>query len=250
MKTLAVRNLTIMRDGARLLDDVSVAAAGGEFIGIVGPNGAGKSTLLRALAGVDDGKPVFVNGGPLTALGFRERARTIAYLPQTREIFWAITAEAVVSLGRFAFGAGRQLGPADRRAVDAALTAVDSGSFRSRVASTLSGGEQARIHLARMLAAETPILIADEPTAALDLKHALSILKVMRAKADSGALVIAAIHDLALARNFCTRMIVLKDGRVTADGPPSEALTPERLMAVFGVTPSDIELTALKSRDL
>lgn len=248
MTSIAVRNLTVIREGARLVNDVSIDATGGEFIGIVGPNGAGKSTLLRALVGMDGGKSVLVDGVPFTELGLRDRARKIAYLPQAREVFWAITAEAVVSLGRFAFGAGRRLGPADRAAVAAALAATDSGSFRARVASTLSGGEQARIHLARALAAETPILIADEPTAALDLKHALSILKVMRSKADAGALVIAAIHDLALARSFCTRMIVLNEGRVMADGSPAEILTPDLLEAVFGVTPSDIKLTALISR--
>lgn len=248
MTAIAVQKLTIIREDARLLHDVSIAATGGEFIGIVGPNGAGKSTLLRALAGVEGGRSVLVDGATLIDLGIRERARKIAYLPQAREVFWAITAEAVVSLGRFAFGAGRRLGPADRAAVDAALAATDSGSFRARVASTLSGGEQARIHLARALAAEAPILIADEPTAALDLKHALSILKVMRAKADAGSLVIAAIHDLALARNFCTRMIVLNEGRVAADGSPAEILTPELLGAVFGVAASDINLTALISR--
>lgn len=251
MTRLTVKSLTVVRDGATLLDDVGFDAADGEFIGVVGPNGAGKSTLLRALAGVEEqaSRSVFIDGAPVAKTPPRERAKTVAYLPQLREIHWSMTAEAVVSLGRFAYGTGRRLGPADRAAVDAALAAADCESFRSRVASTLSGGEQARIHLARALAAGTPVLIADEPTAALDLKHALSIMKILRARAQAGALVVAALHDLAAARHFCTRIIIMAEASVVADGAAETMVSEEVLERVFGVTRADLRLMEFPAAD-
>lgn len=242
MTDLVVRNLSVMRGAARLIDNISFSTSGGEFIGIIGPNGAGKSTLLKAVVGIDppgEGA-VTLNRARLKDLAPRERARLIAYLPQNREVHWSMTAEAVVSLGRFAWGQPSRLGPADRAAVDRALAATDSESFRSRVASMLSGGEQARMHLARALAAEAPILIADEPTAALDLSHTLSILAALRAKTETGCLVIAALHDIALARRYCSRLMILNKGRLVADGPPEETLTAATLACVFKVAADDL----------
>lgn len=237
MTDLKVEDLSIARGGRSLLRCVSFAAAAGEFIGIVGPNGAGKTTLLRALAGLETpfAGEVSLDGVAVADMTARRRARALAYLPQSREIHWAVTAEAVVSLGRFSYGAPHRLGPADRAAVEAALAAADCGSFRSRVASTLSGGELARVHLARALAAGTPMLIADEPTAALDLRHALSISALLRAKADAGGLIVAALHDLDLARRFCSRIIVVNAGAIIADGAPPGALGGTVLRQVFGV---------------
>lgn len=237
MTEIIIDRVSVRRGSAELLNTVSLTAGSGAFIGVIGPNGAGKTTLLRAVAGLEkaDGGEIRLNGAPLFAIAPLERARSLAYLPQLREVHWAMTAEAVVSLGRFAYGSPHRLGPADRAAVEAALAVTDSGSFRSRVVSTLSGGEQARIHLARALAAETPVVIADEPTAALDLKHALAIAEVLRAKADAGGLVIAALHDLDLARRFCTRIVVLNDGKIIADAAPAENLNDDLVANVFGV---------------
>ncbi|HNR77081.1 MAG TPA: ABC transporter ATP-binding protein [Parvularculaceae bacterium] len=236
MIDFSVKNLTVERKGAALLRNVNFTAGAGEFIGVVGPNGAGKSTLLRALAGVisSDGA-VTLGGAPVNLMTPRERARKIAYLPQSREIHWAMTAEAVVSLGRFAYGAPHRLAAVDAAAVEAALAAADCGSFRDRDASTLSGGELARIHLARALAAETPIIIADEPTAALDLKHAIAIVDLLNRKAAAGGLAIVALHDLDLARRFCTRIIVLNAGELVADAAPEAALTDQVAREVFEV---------------
>lgn len=237
MTTLTIDNLSVTRGDSALLRSISFSAGAGEFIGIVGPNGAGKTTLLRALAGLEKAAAgsVLISGAPVAKMKPLERARMLAYLPQARDVHWAVTAEAVVSLGRFAYGAPHRLGPADRAAVEAALAATDSGSFRSRVAWTLSGGELARIHLARALAAGTKMLIADEPTAALDLRHALSIIALLRAKADAGGLVVAALHDLDLARRYCTRLVVVNEGRIAADGAPSDAIGETVLRQVFGV---------------
>lgn len=241
MSALEAIGLTVRRKGATLIDAVSLNAAAGDFIGLLGPNGAGKTTLLRALGGLDAGAAgrVLVGGTDIRSLSPGERARRIAYLPQLREVAWAITAEAVVALGRFAYGAVTRLGDEDRAAVDRALAATGAAAFRARTMPTLSGGEQARVHLARALAAETPILFADEPTAALDPKHQRAILQALRAKADGGAVVIAALHDLRAAERFCTRAIVLKRGRMAADDRPERALTPSMIEAVFEIPPAD-----------
>jgi iron complex transport system ATP-binding protein len=242
MTSLAVRSLTIAREGQAILESVSFSAQAGEFIAVVGPNGAGKTTLLRALAGVErpQSGAVLVDGVEPSLLPPRRRARALAYLPQARQIHWSMTAETVASLGRFAYGAPHRLGAHDRAAVARALAAADAHRFRERTMTTLSGGEQARIHVARALAAETPFLIADEPTAALDLRHALGIMALLRAKAAEGGLAVAALHDLALARRFSTRVLVLDRGRLAADGPPAAALAGPIIETVFGVAPADI----------
>lgn len=234
---LVARSLAVEIGSTRLLRDVGFSARAGEFIGVVGPNGAGKSTLLRALAGLQrpTSGAVSIDGASVGAMTPRERAKRVSYLPQAREAHWAMTAEAIASLGRFAYGAPHRLGAGDRAAVDRALAASDAAPFRERLMTTLSGGEQARVHLARALAAETPVLLADEPTAALDLRHALSIAAILRAKADAGGLVLAALHDLSLARRFCTRMLALDEGAIAADGAPLETLTDDLTARLFGV---------------
>lgn len=241
MSAIEAVNLTVRRKGAALIDAVSLNAASGDFIGLVGPNGAGKTTLLRALCGLDEGASgsVLIDGADIGALSPRERARRIAYLAQTREVAWAITAEAVVALGRFAYGAVSHLSGEDRAAVDRALAATDAAAFRTRTMPTLSGGEQARVHLARALSAETPILLADEPTAALDPRHQLAIMQALRAKADDGAVVIAALHDLRAAGRWATRIIVMEGGRIAADDKPERALAPSLVERVFDLPAAD-----------
>lgn len=234
---LTIEKASVERAGVAILADISFAAAQGEFIGVVGPNGAGKSTLLRALAGLEplaEGAS-YVDGAPAEAIKPRERARRIAYLPQLREIAWDMTAEAVIALGRFAYGAPHRLSTEDRAAVERAISATNAGAFRKRIVTSLSGGEQARIHLARAFAGETPILIADEPVSALDPRGQLGIMAALRKRADDGGLVIIALHELELAARFCTRILVISEGRLIADGAPDEALSPATIAAVFGV---------------
>jgi iron complex transport system ATP-binding protein len=241
MSAVEAIGLTVRRKGATLIDAVTLSAYSGDFIGLVGPNGAGKTTLLRTLGGLEgsaEGR-VLVDGADIRALSPRERARRIAYLAQTREVAWAITAEAVVALGRFAYGAVSRLDGEDRAAIDRALGATDATAFRIRTILTLSGGEQARVHLARALSAETPVLLADEPTAALDPKHQLAIMRALRAKADGGAIVIAALHDLRAAERWCNRIVVMERGRIAADGDPERMLTPSLIEQVFDIPAPD-----------
>lgn len=241
MTAIEAVELVVERGGARILDRVSLGAAPGEFVGIVGPNGSGKSTLLGALAALE--RPasgvILMNGLDALALSPVARALSRSYLPQTREVAWSMSLEAVVALGRFAYGSPRRLANEDRAAVEGAIAAVGLDAFRTRSAHALSGGEAARMHLARALASQTPILIADEPTAALDLRHQLEIMEVLRAKADEGGTVVAALHDLDLARRFATRIGVMEKGRLVADAAPVEALDAARVASVFGVEKMD-----------
>lgn len=187
----------------------TLTVAQGEFVGLVGPNGAGKTTLLRASLGL------------LPATGPRDLAKA-AFLPQMREIAWPMPVERIVGLG----GAG----PA---AVDRAIARMELQPLRHRRADALSGGEQARVLIARALAQEVPLLLADEPIAGLDPAAQIAAMEVFTAKAQAGA-VVASIHDLGLAARFCTRLVVLCGGRIVADGPPS-VLTPDLLAGVFGI---------------
>lgn len=235
---LAVEDLRVSLDGRRVLDGVSLSVGAGECVGLIGPNGAGKSTLLRAAAGlipVDAGTR-HLGGEDIDDLSAMERARRRAYLPQARPVFWSLPVRNIVALGRFAYGgASARLSPADARAVDTAMAETGVDVFADRPAASLSGGELARAHLARTFAAEAPVILADEPTAALDPRHQIAVMTALRRRADNGAAVIAAVHDLSLAAAHCTRIIVLDKGVKTADGAPEKVLTPDVFENVFAV---------------
>lgn len=223
---LTLEGLTVTRGGRAVIQGVDLRIGAGEFVGLLGPNGAGKTTLLRAALGL------LPAGGhsSLAALPGAARARTAAFLPQAREIAWPMPVEAVVALGRAAHS------PADRAAVEAALAALNLGALRHRPATALSGGEQARVLIARALAQDTPLLLADEPVAGLDPAAQIGVMRLFRGLAEEGRTVLASLHDLGLAARHCTRLILLHQGRLVADGPPREVLTPERMAEVFGVT--------------
>jgi iron complex transport system ATP-binding protein len=221
--------------GARtILPALDLTFQSGDLIGIVGPNGAGKSTLLRALAGLQPyAGSVKLNGREVGEHSPQQLARLRAYLPQGGGVHWPIPVSAVVALGRFAFqDANSASGEA---AIRCAMAAADVERFAARPVDELSGGERARVLLARALAAETPVVLADEPAAQLDPRHACQALEVLRAKADSGALVVVALHDLTAAARFCDKVLMMDDGRSVAFGPPDQVLSPERLQTVFGV---------------
>lgn len=226
MSLLSLENLTVTRGDRRVLDGVTLSVGQGEFVGLLGPNGAGKTTLLRAALGL------LPHGGrsSLSALPLAQRARLAALLPQSREIAWPVSVETVVALGRAPHGAAN----ADA-AVSRALDRMDLAAFRHRPATDLSGGEQARVLIARALAQDTPLLLADEPVAGLDPAAQLRTMQVFAALAQEGRAVIASIHDLGLAALHCTRLVLLHEGRIAADGPAREVLTDEFLSRVFGV---------------
>ena len=218
------------------LADVSLALRPGTITAICGPNGAGKSTMLEVLAGLlaPASGEVRLDGVPMGAMPPRERARAIGYLPQQAEIAWDVPVRRIVELGRIPHGDIRS--PDASGPVEAALAALDLAALAERRAQALSGGETARVLLARVLAGQPRWILADEPLAALDLAHQLALLAHLRGAAKAGAGVVLVLHDLALAMNHADRAVVLEHGRVVADGPCEDALATAVVERVWGIT--------------
>lgn len=238
MSLLSAENLSVRLGDRAVLDSVSAAFAPGLVTAVVGPNGAGKSTLLDCLAVLrrPDAGQVTLDGQALLDLPSRERARRIAYLPQKAEIAWAVNGRTFVGLGRTPYVAAWGLTAEDRAAVDRAMAVTGVEAFADRVVSTLSGGERARVLIARALAGDPQWLLADEPLAGLDPGHVLDACDLFRRLADEeGRGVILTLHDLDAALRLADRVIVLAEGRVLADAAPAEALSPEVLKMAYGV---------------
>ncbi|WP_420353339.1 ABC transporter ATP-binding protein [Paenirhodobacter sp.] len=227
MSLLDLRGFGVRRDGRQILKDIDLTVRPGEFIGLLGPNGTGKTTLLRAALGLLPAS----GHSSLAALSATARARAAAFLPQGRDIAWPMPVEALVALGRTPWP-----GPTDRAAVDRAIAALDLEPFRHRPATALSGGEQTRVLIARALAQEAPLLIADEPAAGLDPAAQIATMRLFAGLAERGGAVLASLHDLGLAARHCTRLILLHEGGIVADGPPIPVLCAENMARVFGIT--------------
>lgn len=236
---IVLDHVRVSRGGACVLDDVSLVATRGQLTALVGPNGAGKSSLIKTVLGLlkAESGAVWVDGAPVQMVSPKARARAMAYLPQDRSLAWSMTGGDLAALGRFAWGAAAydRLPPADRRQVDIALEHASASHLKNRLVHDLSGGEQARLHLARALASNAPVLLVDEPTAALDPRHQLEAMAVLRQQADEGATVICALHDLELARRHADQIAVLDRGRLRIAAAPDQALNDQILADVFGV---------------
>lgn len=236
---LGARNIIVRAGTCPIVSAASLAVQRGELVGLLGPNGAGKSTLIRALAGLvrHEGE-VLLDGALAASLAPRARARLLAYLPQSRQVEWGITVREVVALGRHPFQRRfARLTEADEAAIDAAMAETGVAAIASRSATVLSGGEQARVLLARALAAQTPLLLADEPVAALDPFHQLAVMEILQQRARSGAGVLVVLQELTLAARFLDRVVLLHRGEIACQGPPGEVLVPAVLEQVYGVTP-------------
>jgi iron complex transport system ATP-binding protein len=234
---LSVSDLKVSLGGKPVLKGLSLEIGAGEFVGLIGPNGAGKSTLLRSVLGfVACQGRVAIGGQDATAMTARERARRIAYLPQERDIAWPVSVETLVMLGRFPHrGAFAAPGEADRAIADAAMRRMEVDGFRDRPATALSGGERARVLIARALAQDAPLLLADEPAAGLDPSHQITLMRTFASLAGEGRGVVASMHDLGFAARWCSRLILIDRGTVAADGAPRAVLTPERLRTVYHI---------------
>ena len=220
MSLLSLSSLTVRRGACPVVDHVDLTVEQGEFVGLLGPNGAGKTSLLRAALGLlpHEGR------SSLSVLAPSARARAVAFLPQGREIAWPVTVADLVALAE---------GGAEAQA--RAIARMGLENYQTRRATELSGGEQARVLIARALAQDAPLLLADEPAAGLDPEAQIRTMQVFRDLARDGRSVVASIHDLGLAARHCTRLVLLHRGRKVADGTPREVLSPEHLAQVFGV---------------
>lgn len=235
---IVARQLTASLGGRRIVGPLDFTLQDGRFIVLLGPNGAGKTTLLRALAGLLPFEGALTLGGvPLDALARRARARRIAYLPQGHQAYWPLKAREIVALGRLPHGLGDPAipAPADARIIARALARMDVSHLAERPVTTLSGGERARVMMARVLAVEAPVLLADEPTAALDPRHQIGVMEALRDEARAGKLVVAVTHDLTLAARMADEVILLDEGQMAAQGAPREALTDAVLHQVYGI---------------
>ncbi len=232
MSGLSVKGLRVRRGRRIVLDGVSLAVTPGECVGLIGPNGAGKTTLMRAALGLLPHEGTT----SLSTLPAHVRAKSAAWLPQARHIAWPVSIERLVALGRLPhLPTGARLSPSDQQAVDRALKQMGLTDARKRPATELSGGEQARVLIARVLAQETPLVLADEPTAGLDPAYQISTMKLFRNMAEAGKAVVTSLHDLGLAARFCTRLILLENGKVTSDGPPEAVLSSDNIARAFGI---------------
>lgn len=232
MTQVVLSDFAVARGPCDVLRDIHLSVGAGEFVGLLGPNGAGKTTLMRAALGLMPHR----GHSSLSALPVKVRARHVAWLPQAREIGWPVSVADLVTLGRLPhLSPGQRPGVADKAAIKDALARMGLDGFATRIATQLSGGEQARVLIARALAQDTGLLMADEPSAGLDPAHQLGLMETLAQEAARGRSVIASMHDLGLAARFCTRLVVLFQGGVVADGPPQEVLTPDLLARVFHI---------------
>ncbi|ATL71921.1 heme ABC transporter ATP-binding protein [Nocardia terpenica] len=233
--TLRAREVSVDRGaGRRVLDHIDLDVVAGQILALVGPNGAGKSTLLAALAGELEPATgtVELDGRALAHWSAVDMARRRAVLPQNHTVGFPFTAREVVAMGRAPWArTPRQ--DRDEAAIAAAMTATDVTHLAARPFPALSGGERARVALARVLAQDTPTLLLDEPTAALDLGHQEQVLHLARDRAAAGAAVVVVLHDLGVAAAYADRVAVVHHGRLAADGPPRATLTTDLLTHVY-----------------
>lgn len=233
---ISIDHLTVRLGKREVLHDVNVRLATGRVTAILGANGAGKTSLLRAIAGLVPAMSgaVAIDDTPVMALALRDRAKRLGYLPQNGQPAWALTVRELVELGRMPHRiAFAGMSDADQAAVDAAMAQTDVTHLADRTVDTLSGGEKARAKFARVLAAETRWILADEPLANLDPPHQQDVLRLMRSVAQAGKGVVVVLHQLEAAARAADDILVLKDGRLLASGPTTDVMTSATLEAAF-----------------
>jgi iron complex transport system ATP-binding protein len=234
--TLSLTNVSVKRGKRDIVNNVSLDVASGEVMALVGPNGAGKSSILATLSGdltPEKGEAMMMNR-PTSSLRPMEQARRRAMLLQANQVSFPFTVQQVVDMGRSPW-AGQPEEERDDEAVALAIDSVDIGHLATRRFNELSGGEKARVSLARVLAQETPIVLLDEPTAALDLHHQERVMGLIRRLGHDGKSVVVVVHDLNLAAAYADRVALIVEGRIDATGSPTEVITAERISEVYRV---------------
>ncbi len=239
MSAIELDGVTVRLGGRPVVRDVTARVERGEWVALIGPNGAGKTTLLRAIAGlVRHEGDVSLLARPTAALERRERARLLAVVPQEPETPPWLTVAEYALMGRTPhLGPLAREGAADREAAARALDRLGLEPFAERALGTLSGGERQRVVVARALAQEAPIVLLDEPTAALDIGHQQQALELLDAlRSADGLTLVAAMHDLTLAAQYADRVLLLAEGRIVADGTPADVLTESALAEHYGAS--------------
>ncbi len=236
---IELRNITFGYGNRPLYDQLSLKILDGEFVGIIGPNGAGKTTLLKLMGGMmrPAAGEVWIHGRLLNRYSRMELARLLAFVPQEFHSLYDYTVEEIVLMGRYAYRrAFEPPGERDWRVAEQAMIRTEVGSLRRRRLSHISGGEKQRVVLASALAQEPRVLLLDEPTGALDLKHQIHFYRILREEQRrSGQTIVTVTHDVNLAVRFCERILVLKEGRIVADGPTETVIQQSVLETVYEI---------------
>jgi iron complex transport system ATP-binding protein len=238
MVTIALDGVGVRLGRREVVAQVSATLQPGSLIGIIGPNGAGKSTLLRGMLGLVPltSGTVTIDGTEVAGMARGAVARQVAYLPQGQMLHWPLSVERLVALGRLPHLAPMSgISDGDKAVIERAMERADVVGLRRRIATELSGGERARVLLARTLAVEARALVADEPLASLDPGHQIDVMELLRREAQAGALVVTVLHDLTMAARYCDRLLLLSEGRLVADGSPTDVLSADRLRGVYGI---------------
>ena len=239
MTELSLSNIGVSITGKVILESINLELNSGELVVLLGANGAGKSSLLRSalgLAQVSTGESL-IDEQLVTTLSSANRAKKVAYLPQKRPLAWPIKVFDVVSLGRYAYGVNLgRLKNDDLEFVEAAITSCGLEQLRNRRVDTLSGGEAARVHVARAFAANAALLLADEPTAALDPKHQLDVMQLIRRYVDMGGGALVVGHEASLAARFADRLVWMREGKIVEDGTVKETMTAAMMANIYGVS--------------
>jgi iron complex transport system ATP-binding protein len=247
VSVLETREAVVRRGGRTILGPASIEIGPGEMTALIGPNGSGKSTLLRLFAGLwqpDEGEAL-LDGKAIHSRPRKEIARRIAFVPQDTQIDFAFTVEEILAMGRYAHrGRFTPQGPADHVAINSAATYCDITHLLNRAINTLSGGERQRVLIARSLVAEPDFILLDEPTANLDVQHALDVLELCQALSRKGKTVIVATHDFNLVTRYATRLVLLQAGKLIAQGNQETVLNPAAIQEVFQV---DVEVVPTKA---
>lgn len=234
---LTAENITLYRGGAAILDYICLSVRPGRLTAILGPNGAGKSSLLACLSGLErpDGGRVLLDDADVGAMPVRERARHIGLLPQSGQVHWDMKVHDLVALGRFPYRSRFGMTENCRPAIDCAMAVTGTSRFSGRQIFSLSGGERARVLLARLLAGEPQWLLADEPLANLDPAQQLEMMELLQDQAKIGHGVAVILHDLGHAAHFADDIILMHGGRILATGAKEDVLTPDNLARAFGI---------------
>jgi iron complex transport system ATP-binding protein len=237
MNNFRVDNLSVSLSGKTIIDGLCCTFPTGRLIGLIGPNGAGKSTLLRAFLKLNAAiGSVLFDHQEMLSLSSAKRSRYLSYLPQEREIAWAMSVEAIVRLG---LSSEPPLHSRQARSEDAiineAISQLELETLRHRQVTSLSGGELARVLIARLLAQDTPVILADEPLAGLDPEHQIKVMRLFKQLAQSGKTVLTSIHDLTQAALWCDHLVLIDHGEIHAEGAPKDVLTVENLRKIYRI---------------